>query len=70
MKTIIAIIAVFIFGLFGWMGVDKKNTAEEIKQIQEISNKDQFIKNREMYCADLKCDVKETQQEIDKQINQ
>ncbi len=69
MKTIsIIIFTAFISGIFGLIVKQNEETMEPIKQIIESNKKDDLIKQREQYCAGLKCDIKETQTTIDKQL--
>lgn len=70
MKTISAILGVFILGLFGWFGFKPAPVLHtSMIKVSKDETTQQKIDTAESYCYKLECKIIDNQAEIETQLN-
>ena len=64
MKTFSVILIVFVFGTFGWFGIEKQKHNKEYSKIERQKNTDLEISLAENHCAKMELKIQKKQIEI------
>lgn len=71
MKTISCIVAIFLLGLLGWFGFEKKVSKQpEMSKIELLYENDLLIRQKEAQCETLKAQIIEDHKIIESKLSE